>query len=239
VIHAHTLPDEPAVVALAVDEIRAAAHEALLRRGRFLLGLTGGSAAARIYPALGRSTLDWTRIHLFWGDERCVPPTDPESNYGLARRLFIDSIGIPDANVHRMKGEAADPDAAAAAYAAELLRETEETGTLDLIHLGMGPDGHVCSLFPGHPLLQERHRLVAPVLDSPKPPPRRLTLTLPALHAARVLLLTVTGPEKAAATTQILKDARASLPAALAAAGPAPLSLLADRAAMGSGADQG
>jgi 6-phosphogluconolactonase len=141
-----------------------------------------------------------------------VPPDDAESNYHAAAAL-VEGAAIPTANVHRMPADAADLEAAAAAHAGELARAAPMG--LDLVHLGMGPDGHVCSLFPGHAQLAERDRLVAAVLDSPKPPPRRLTLTLPALRRAHGILFTVTGAEKAAATQAAIEDGASRLPAAL------------------------
>ena len=166
------------------------ASAAMSARGRFDVALTGGSGA-KLYAAIDPHAVDWTRTHLWWGDERAVAPNHPDSNYRLAEEHLIARVPIPTQNVHRMPADLPDLEAAARAYEAEL------PAALDLIHLGVGPDGHICSLFPEHPLLQERSRRVAAITDSPKPPPRRLTLTLPAVQAARGRVVTAAGAEKA------------------------------------------
>jgi 6-phosphogluconolactonase len=182
-------------------------RHALARRGRFSLALTGGSAARQLYPRLAELILDWSRIDVFWGDERAVPPGDPESNHALAQALWLARVKVPPERVHRMEGEAPDLEAAAWRYARTLQDVLGTPSRLDLVFLGVGPDGHVCSLFPGHPLLQEERRLVAAVYDSPKPPPQRPTLTLPALAAARQLVILALGQEKAQAVRAGLADA--------------------------------
>jgi len=166
------------------------AGAAMSARGRFDVALTGGSGA-KLYAAIDPHAVDWTRTHLWWSDERAVAPNHPDSNYRLAEEHLIARVPIPKQNVHRMPADLPDLEAAARAYEAEL------PAALDLIHLGVGPDGHICSLFPEHPLLQERSRRVAAITDSPKPPPRRLTLTLPAVQAARGRVVTAAGAEKA------------------------------------------
>jgi 6-phosphogluconolactonase len=166
------------------------AEAAIAARGRFDVALTGGSGA-KLYAAIDAHAVDWTRTHLWWGDERAVAPNHPDSNYRLAQEHLIARVPIPKQNVHRMPADLADLEAAARAYEVELVP------ALDLIHLGVGPDGHICSLFPGHPLLEERTRRVAAIIDSPKPPPRRLTLTLPTVQAARGRVVTAAGAEKA------------------------------------------
>jgi 6-phosphogluconolactonase len=178
-------------LALAFAErFAAAARAAITARGRFDVALTGGSSA-KLYAAIDEQAVDWTRTHLYWGDERAVPPDHADSNFRLAQEHLIARVRIPEANVHRMPGEAADLEVAARAY------EKLLPAALDLVHLGLGPDGHCCSLFPSHALLRERDRRVAPVYDSPKPPPKRLTLTLPALLGARARIVTAAGAEKA------------------------------------------
>jgi len=166
------------------------AEAAIAARGRFDVALTGGSSA-KLYRAIDAHAVDWTRTHLWWGDERAVAPNHPESNYWLANEQLISRVPIPARNVHRMPADLADLDAAARAYEAELVP------VLDLVHLGVGPDGHICSLFPGHPLLDEHQRRVAAITDSPKPPPIRLTLTLPPVQGARARVVTAAGAEKA------------------------------------------
>ena len=168
----------------------AAATDAISARGSFHVALTGGSSA-KLYAAIDAHAVDWTRTHLYWGDERAVAPNHPDSNFRLAQEHLIARVPIPEANLHRMPADAGDLEVAARGYEAIL------PAALDLVHLGVGPDGHCCSLFPGHPLLQERTRRVAPIYDSPKPPPKRLTLTLPALQAARARIVTAAGADKA------------------------------------------
>ena len=182
-------------------------------RGQAALALPGGSAAVALLPELARTELDWGKLHLFWGDERAVPPDDPESNYGLARRLFIDQVGLPLANVHRMEAETEPLNDAAERYSHALVRELGSPPRLDVALLGLGPDGHVCSLFPGHRLL-DHTGWVAAIDDSPKPPPKRVTLTLESLRHARVVALAALGAAKAESVRDVLEDPGSSLPAA-------------------------
>jgi 6-phosphogluconolactonase len=193
------------------------AGRAIAERGRFSVALPGGSAATSFFPRLARTGVDWSRTHFFWGDERAVAPTDPESNFGLARTLWLDPAGVPAAQVHRMEADASDPQAAAAAYGETLERVLGRPPVLDLVLLGVGPDGHVCSLFPGHSLLGEEGRWVAVVEDSPKPPPRRLTLTLPVLAAAGLVVVAALGPTKTAVVREALDEPDSRLPLALVA----------------------
>jgi len=205
-----------ALKAALVEETLAAATAAVAARGRFTLALTGGSAASTLYPALAQAALPWDKVHVFFGDERSVPADHADSNYKLAASCFLSAAPIPAGNVHRMRGED-DPATAAAAYERELLAVTDGTGALDVVHVGMGPDGHICSLFPGHALLRDEVRLVAPITDSPKPPPSRVTLTLQALARARTLCFLVSGAGKADAVRDVILDPACALPAALAA----------------------
>lgn len=200
---------QPTIAALAATLARhfeASAREAISARGVFTCALTGGSAAKQLYPSLAGADVDWSKIHLYFSDERCVPPGDAESNYRLAKEVLLDAI--PRATVHRVRGELAPAEAA---------REYELTlPALDVVHLGMGPDGHVCSLFPGHALLEESRSRVAALTDSPKPPPARVTLTPLALREARALWFLVTGEAKRDAVKDALKNPASLLPAARA-----------------------
>jgi 6-phosphogluconolactonase len=209
----------------AADRFEALARSALAARGRFSCALPGGSVAETLFPAFARLALPWPQVDVFFGDERAVPPTDPESNVGLARRLWLDAV---PAVVHAMPSDRDDLTAAAAAYAAELRTLLGDPPRLDLALLGVGPDGHVCSLFPGHPLLAERARLVAEITDSPKPPPRRLTLTLPVLAAARAIWIGAFGEAKAQVIGEAVGDAASRLPVALAARSGPPTTFLLD-----------
>jgi 6-phosphogluconolactonase len=202
-----------------VSLIEDQAERAQAGRGVCAIALPGGSVASIFFPDLARAQCDWTRTAFFWGDERAVPPDDPESNYRVARRLWLEPANVPERRVHRMPAEAPDLTAAARAYEDEMARVLGAPPRLDVALLGVGPDGHVCSLFPGHPLLDERTRLVAAVEDSPKPPPRRLTLTLPALWAAEVVVVAALGDSKAAVLRAALEDAASELPVAQAIRG--------------------
>jgi 6-phosphogluconolactonase len=195
-----------AVGPLVVAEARALAREAagwiaralqgaVAARGTASLGLAGGRTPAPVYAALAgpphRDAVDWSRVEIFFGDERAVGPDDPESNFRLASDTLLRHVAIPAARVHRMEADRADLEVAADAYAALL------PPALDVLVLGMGPDGHTASLFPGSAALLERRRLVVPVVG-PKPPPRRLTITPPVIAAARAIAVLVTGADKAA-----------------------------------------
>lgn len=180
------------------------------------LAVPGGSAAERFFPVLAAADLEWSRLHLFWCDERAVPPDHPDSNYRVAAERLLPHAPIPAANVHRMRGEASDLGGAAAEYEAELRSVTSNRGSVDVALLGVGPDGHVCSLYPSHPALDEPSRLVLPIVDSPKPPPRRLTLTLPALRGA-FLVFAAFGASKAAVMRDAIENPTSPLPAARAA----------------------
>jgi 6-phosphogluconolactonase len=213
------------------DALSLAASRALAERDTFSIALPGGSVATRCFPRLARLPIDWSRTHFFWVDERAVPPADPESNFGLADRLWLTPAAVPESSLHRMPAEAEDPPAAANIYAAELVRLLGERPTLDVCLLGMGPDGHVASLFPGHGLLDERDRLVAAVTDSPKPPSRRMTLTLPVLQRARHVIVAAFGSSKAEALSEALSHPDSPLPVAQVLHAAARATVLADREA--------
>jgi 6-phosphogluconolactonase len=157
---------------------------------RFSCGLTGGSTALIFLGALREAAVPWSRITLYWGDERAVPPEHPDSNYGLAERLLIAPLHARAPFLERMRGEAEDLRAAAREYHERL------PAALDLLILGVGDDGHVCSLFPGHKALTIEDQRVIAIEDSPKPPPRRLTLSLPYVCLSRRVWIVVVGPRK-------------------------------------------
>lgn len=183
--------------------------------GKLSLALPGGSVADIFFPVLARCGLDWGLVDVFWGDERAVPASHADSNYAAAQRLLLGPVGAPASRVHRMPADAADLEAAAAAYEAELKAALGEAGALDVALLGMGPDGHVCSLFEGHRALAASGRLVIPITDSPKPPPCRLTLTLEALRAARLVVVAAFGAAKAEVVRSAVTDPRSALPVAI------------------------
>lgn len=177
---------------------------------RFALALPGGSVASAVFPLLATASIDWAKVDLFWGDERAVPPDHPDSNYGLARALLLGPVEAAGATVHRMPADAPELEVAARDYESVLRDATEQRG-LDFVLAGLGPDGHLCSLFVSHPLLEERTRWVAPIFDSPKPPPQRLTLTMPALNAATDLVVMALGEGKADIVARCVR--REDLPA--------------------------
>jgi 6-phosphogluconolactonase len=183
------------------------------------LVLTGGSIAARTYAAVAGSpahaAVDWGRVELWWGDERFLPAGDPERNETQARDALLDQVPVEASRVHAMPSSdgrvTADPDQAAADYAAELRRAArpEDHGpvpTFDVLLLGLGPDGHVASLFPEHPALYDE-RAVTAVRGAPKPPPTRLSMTLTALRSAREVWFLVSGADKAQAVWLALSGA--------------------------------
>ena len=202
----------------AAERIRQAAGSATEVRGRFLLVLTGGSTVRPIYERLAdaRDRIDWTAVDVFWTDERCVPPDDPESNYGLARDALLDRVPIPCERIHRMPGEEPDRDRAAMLHERRIRRALSlpagEAPRFDFVLLGLGADAHVASLFPGHPLIGATDRLVGAVsverFPVPAPVLDRLTLTPPALNGAREAVFVVSGEAKAQAVRSALAATR-------------------------------
>lgn len=224
--------DKPAdLAALLARRIEALAAESFRDRNRFALALPGGSVAAAFLPVLGRAAVEWARADLFWCDERAVAHDDPDSNYGLAWSVWLKGAGLSPALVHRIPADFPDLEAAAQQYEAALVERLGSPPRLDVALLGVGPDGHVGSLFPGHPLLHEERRFVAPVRDSPKLPIKRLTLTLPALAAAGLVVVAAFGEEKAAVLSEALRNPRSRLPVALALQRSARSLVLVDQAA--------
>jgi 6-phosphogluconolactonase len=204
--------NEPEVLAATfVARVEARARDA----ARLTIALPGGSAVTVCCPPLIRAAIDWRRVHLFWVDERAVPPNHPESNYRLAAEVFLGKLPIDAAHVHRMRGEAPDLALAADEYARDLRYTLGEPPRLDIVLLGVGPDGHVGSLFPGHPALDESTRLVLSIDNSPKPPPRRLTLTLPALTETFTIIAAF-GESKARVMEEAIRNPDSRLPVALA-----------------------
>jgi 6-phosphogluconolactonase len=176
----------------------------------FMVALSGGTTPQTLYALLSsdsyRRQVDWTRIEFFFTDERAVPSDHPASNYRLANESLFRPVGVLPAQVHRMRGEMEDLNAASELYTHELTALVDGgLPRFDLIFLGLGPDGHTASLFPNSAVLQERTRWVAPVLNAPKPPPRRLTLTVPVLNAACEMIFLVSGQDKASAVREVLQ----------------------------------
>jgi 6-phosphogluconolactonase len=205
--------DLEALSRAAADEVAVIARAAVAARGTCSIALSGGSTPRHLFQLLasaGRDALPWPHIELWWGDERTVPPEHADSNYGMARRALIEPLGLAAARVHRIAGELGDADAAARAYEHALVAALGAPPVLDLVLLGMGPDGHTASLFPGSPALDERDRwVVANLVTSPlvHGTATRITLTAPAINAARHVRFLVTGADKAAALAQVLDGA--------------------------------
>ncbi len=235
-----TCPDAEAVSRRAAVEIARRLNSARSECGIAHLALSGGGTPARTYELLAEEMRSWEAIEVWFADERCVPPEDEESNYKLAGDKLLSRVdGLAAERVHRMEGELG-PEPGAHGYA-RALREhvaadpdasgkTAGVPALDVIVLGVGPDGHVASLFPGAATLDAGPgELCLGVHDSPKPPPERITLTMGVLHAARRCLLLATGAGKADAIDAMLAEPSRHVPASLLRRGR--LSVLVDDAA--------
>ena len=219
-----TYGDADSLVTAAGDRLVIAITAAIVKRGIAHIVLTGGGTGVKLLKHLGDhgEAIDWSAVHLYWGDERYVPADDDDRNDKQAREALLDHIDIPSANVHAMPasdGEfGEDIDAAALAYEQVLAANAQHgapTPDFDVHLLGMGGEGHVNSLFPHTPAVRETIRQVVGVTDSPKPPPRRITLTLPAVQRAREVWLVVAGAEKADAVAEAVGGAAAvDVPAA-------------------------
>jgi 6-phosphogluconolactonase len=230
--------DREALSRAAAAELADVAARAIELRGRFDLALAGGATPRRLYEILAseyRKRIGWRRTHLFWGDERYVPDSDPLSNCRMARKALIDPLGIAPENVHPMPTFFPDPEQGALAY--EQTLRTHFGGGMpqfDLVLLGIGPEGHTASLFPGSAALEEKMRWVMPVRVAAEPP-LRLTLTLSILNAAREVFFLVSGPDKCAIVRKILSlspEEIAPYPAARVNP-PGRVILFVDRAAQG------
>jgi len=208
--------DAAALARAAAEEATRRAEEAARARGRFTIALAGGSTPRALYRLLAdaagpfRERFPWSVAQVFWGDERHVPPDHPDSNYQMAREALLDHVPLPAHNVHRIPAE--DPDAARAAarYDAELAAafalSADGLPRFDLVLLGLGPDGHTASLFPGTEVVHERKRRVAAPFV-PKLSAFRITLTPPVINHAAAVLFLVSGEGKAAALAAVIEGA--------------------------------
>jgi 6-phosphogluconolactonase len=210
-------PDREALARRAADVLLDAVKAT---QGRCAIALSGGSTPKGLYELLAqtpyRDSVPWNRTHLFWGDERFVPPTDPRSNFRMAREALLSHVPIPAANVHPIPTEGMTPEDAARAYE-RTLKSFHGAETLDpkrplfdVNLLGLGEDGHIASLFPGTNALSERERWVVAVTDGPPEP--RITLTYPALESSRLVLFLITGAAKAAIFARV-RNGDQALPA--------------------------
>ena len=209
--------DSAALVAAAGDRLVGAITDAIDKRGRAQIVLTGGGTGVGLLKRVGElaDKIDWSRVHLYWGDDRFVPADDDERNEKQAREALINHIDIPAANVHAMSPSGGDfgddLDAAALDYDHVLAANADDgqpAPDFDVHLLGMGPEGHINSLFPETPAVRETDRLVVGVPDSPKPPSRRITLTLPAIQRSREVWLVVSGAAKADAVAARSEERR-------------------------------
>jgi len=216
------------------------AAQAVRDRGAFYVALAGGTTPLSCYRLLSSplisSRVDWEKTQVFFGDERCVPEGHPDRNDDAAAAALLNHVSLPGKNIHRIPATERD---GAERYESEIrgafsiFSPSSDKGVprFDLVFLGMGPDGHTASLFPGRASVDETQRLVLRVDDAPKPPVSRVTFTLPLVNAARHVALLVTGKEKAAALSRVLLE-DAALPAARVRPTAGTLTILADAAAV-------
>ena len=199
-------PDAAQAAHEACARITKSIYDAIRDRGTATIALSGGSSPLDAYRLLAKATIDWNKVHVYWVDERAVPPTHDRSNYGSAHKALLETAGIPEANIHRMHGEATDLATAASDYEA-VLRETVKAKlgglpSLDLLVMGIGDDGHTASLFPGDRTMYVTDKLVAAVPATAERE-ARLTLTTPMLENARASVVIVLGKGKHPALERI------------------------------------
>jgi 6-phosphogluconolactonase len=208
--------DKDLMARAAAARLITAVADAQAARGRASVVLTGGRNGNGLLAALAespaRDAVDWARLDLWWGDERYLPAGDPERNVTQARQALLDAVPVDPARVHAMPASDGphgdDVEAAAVAYAQELALAAGPGAAVpefDVLMLGVGPDTHVASLFPGLPGVRETERTVVAVREAPKPPPVRVSLTLPAIRAARQVWLLAAGEDKAEAAATVLR----------------------------------
>lgn len=198
------LPDQAALIQRSLDLILPKMETVIQERGLCTIALSGGSTPKPLYEALATKQLPWDKIHVFWGDERYVPPDHPDSNQLMARRAWLDRVDIPADNIHPMPTDEADPQAAARKHE-EHLREFFQTTlgdfpALDLILLGMGDDGHTASLFPHTEALKVRDRLITVGNKDAMP---RITFTVPLINQGRCVMFIVAGANKRSALAEV------------------------------------
>lgn len=215
----HIYPDAPQLTAALAETWVRLAEAAIARQGAFCVALAGGSTPRQLYARLAQApfcnAVDWSRVHIFFGDERCVPCDHPDSNYRMAHEALLSHVSIPPAQIHPLFDPERTPAQNADAYTAQLLATLplDEHGlpVFDLVLLGMGDDGHTASLFPGTSILQESERIVAAVYVE-KLQAWRVSLTFPVINCARAVAVTVTGAGKAAMLESVFMDSSAHHP---------------------------
>lgn len=206
--------DQASLIEAATEQFIAVARAAIAKRGVFYVALAGGSTPKGLYQKLTTKPyseqVDWSRVHLFFGDERCVPADHDDSNFKMASQAMINHIPIPSDNVHRMETELADADAVATAYA-KTLTDVMGDSPFDLVLLGLGPDGHIASLFPETEALSVTTTKTSSLYVE-KFASWRVTLTYPVINAARQVIVFIAGEAKAAIVNDITTDAVQGLP---------------------------
>lgn len=195
----------------AAKHVAFIANHAIKTRGRFTMALSGGNTPYALYEVFTQpeysEQIEWKKVYLFWSDERFVPHSHPESNYGIAKEAFLSQISIPTGNIFPVPTESTTVEAAAETYAQSIINLLGSTPCFDLILLGIGQDGHTASLFPNFPeVVHPSEKLVAPVIDSPKPPPVRITFTYKLINNAENVMFLVTGEHKAETVKKILTE---------------------------------
>lgn len=208
------LSDATKLIEAAAEQFVASARAAIAKRGVFFVALAGGSTPKGLYEKLTTSPyleqIDWARVHLFFGDERCVPATHDDSNFKMARIAMIDHVPIPAENVHRMPTETGDAAEVAVRYA-ETMQQVMEGASFDLVLLGLGPDGHIASLFPETPALDVTDTLTTSLYVE-KFDSWRVTITYPVINAAKQVIVFISGEAKADIVRDITSDAVQGLP---------------------------
>ncbi len=198
------LPDQAALIARALELILSKINAAIEHRGRFTIALSGGSTPKPLYEAIAKQNLPWDKIHVFWGDERYVPPDHPDSNERMARHAWLDHVNIPAANIHSTPTTEGDPTVSAAKYEQHLQEffgcSPGEFPALDVNLLGMGDDAHTASLFPHTEALKVRDRLITVGNKDGNP---RITFTYPFINAARCVMFVVAGANKKPALAKV------------------------------------
>ena len=231
--------DAAALADAAAHDIVEIAQAAVAARRRFTVALAGGHTPRATYERLAASPLreqmPWDRTWIFFGDERCVPPDHPDSNYRMANTALLSKVPVPAAHVARIRGEAEDGEVAAADYTRVITEvfgsRRGELPSFDLILLGMGVDGHIGSLFPGSPVLKEVFRPVAAVHAAAASIPQRLTFTFPLINAAARVMFLAAGSEKAKVVKAVLSESGSGLPASMVRPTHGRLTWLLDRPA--------
>lgn len=234
--------DQRTLATALCQYVALAAHASSIARGRFCVALSGGSLMNLLAPALVASSLrerfDWSAWHVFWVDERWAPTSSPDSNFGLAHGLLFSRVSVPEANIHAVD-DSKSPEETARGYEDRIRKslfvKADTLPRFDLVLLGLGEDGHTASLFPGHSALLENRRWVVPVFDAPKPPPIRVTMTLPVINAARRVVFVAAGPHKAGIVAEVLHPSAGlrSLPARMVKPTNGELLLFVDQDAAG------